>query len=255
MKRFGFSSAIMLAGLILLFGLITTSYAALVNPSFETGESTQNGWPSAYGDWSGDGSQITTTENGITPVDGTRMLKFEYADLYTTGASGASGSQVVQLVDMSSYSEAIAAGQVHVSASAQFNRVAGDTQTDTAFAVKIIACEGDPADFSSVMHNHSWLFCYISDLSSDDDPNTWETLTAITTIDAPLPTNTDYIAVEIMAIENIVNDTSGTEFDGHYADNVSLDINVVPIPSAVWLLGSGLLGLLTVRRRHQGKMS
>jgi hypothetical protein len=31
-----------------------------------------------------------------------------------------------------------------------------------------------------------------------------------------------------------------------------IDANPVPIPGAAWLLGSGLLGLLGVRRRFQG---
>jgi hypothetical protein len=44
--------------------------------------------------------------------------------------------------------------------------------------------------------------------------------------------------------------TAGSYNDG-YADNLSLTLNPVPLPAAVWLFGAGLLGLgaLTSRKR------
>lgn len=43
------------------------------------------------------------------------------------------------------------------------------------------------------------------------------------------------------------------ESDYAKVDNITVSATVVPIPSAVWLFGSGLLGLVVVSRRRDGK--
>lgn len=55
---------------------------------------------------------------------------------------------------------------------------------------------------------------------SDGDPGTWEKCT----VTAAIPTNTDYVWIRVNASENVYNDTSGTELDGHYADGVSFNL-------------------------------
>ncbi len=44
---------------------------------------------------------------------------------------------------------------------------------------------------------------------------------------------------------NIGEDMIGTEY---YIDNITISSQVVPVPPTVWLLGSGLLGLIGVKR-------
>jgi hypothetical protein len=41
----------------------------------------------------------------------------------------------------------------------------------------------------------------------------------------------------------------GTNFEDLYPDGVFATVNQVPIPAAAWLLGSGLLGLVAIRRK------
>ncbi len=55
---------------------------------------------------------------------------------------------------------------------------------------------------------------------------------------------------------DLSNLTLGTNFTVHFTmecgnDNLMGKVNSVPIPGAMWLLGSGLLGLVGIRRRRQ----
>jgi len=48
-----------------------------------------------------------------------------------------------------------------------------------------------------------------------------------------------------------INKSYGPDYGDFYVDNpkFTVRVNVVPIPSAVWLLGSGLVGLVSLRRK------
>src|SRR5690349_20621099 len=103
--------AITLATLLACYALANTSQATIVvgNAGFETVVPIPY-WPVAsYGVWTGNPATIVTAENGITPVEGTHMLKF-------TG--GDPTANVWQLVDVS----AVPSGSL-VTLSAEFNRV------------------------------------------------------------------------------------------------------------------------------------
>lgn len=69
--------------------------------------------------------------------------------------------------------------------------------------------------------------------NSDADAATWEPIV----VEQAIPVGTDFIILEVMAYENIYNDVSGTEFDGHFADMVSFAI--VPEPATLMLLAAG----------------
>ncbi len=62
------------------------------------------------------------------------------------------------------------------------------------------------------------------DLLSDSDPATWERV--VGTID--LPAGTRYVVIEIFAFEDVADDATVPEFDGHFADDVTLVIRVAP---------------------------
>lgn len=213
----------------------------VTNNGFEIAESTQGSWPSTYGDWNGDHSSIIVgPTSGITPLEGSYMLNLKGTS-HGTSASSAGACEVPQLIDVSQFAGLIASGQALVSASAYFNRVAGDAQTDTAFGIQIYAHQGNPSSYPSNRENGWWLLNKRADIFTDADPATWEQSQLFTL----LPTNTTYIAIQMTAYENIYNDTSGIEFDGHFVDQVSLQIT--PEPATVVLLGVG--GLMLRKRR------
>ena len=208
--------------------------ALLVNGGFEISESTTGFGPTGFGDWEHDESSIVSAENGVIPFSGNQMLKFIGTN--PNGAITGSGSEVWQFVDASS----IPAGS-RVGLTGYFNRVEGDSQTDTVALIRVSAHSGNPTNFFNtpnppVIRSETFLF-------SDSDASTWEKLSI-----EPLevPANTDYLAVLVVASENVFNDSSSPEFDGHYIDAVSLF--VVPEPASALLIGV-LLASMSLRRK------
>jgi hypothetical protein len=201
----------------------------LVNGSFETMELISGGWPSTYGDWSGDHSYINAQYGNVWPFQGSRLMQFVGTNAF--GCGGGAESQVYQIVDVSAFADDIAANKATTSASAYFNRVAGDAETDTEFAVDIRAFEGDPGSFPTLQDMGGMHLAEASvSIITDGDPATWQQcLTQLV-----LPPNTDYVVVGIHALENVYNDIEWPELDGHFADAALLVMVIEPnVPDAV----------------------
>ena len=239
----GLAKMYLSTGMLAFIGASAASATLVINPGFETLESTL-GRPSSYGDWGDNVSQIVTAENGVTPHDGSRMLKF-----IATGPAGpdvGGGSSVYQLLDLSSFAAAIASGQAQVTASAFFNRAFAGVETDTQFVIGLTAYSGSPAAFPGFP---TPLATATVSLFSDGDALTWEMLET----SLLLPTDTTYVALLLAAAENVVNQNTSPEFDGHYADAV-VGVSQIPEPSSGLLIvaGSALIGLMRRSRRRNG---
>ncbi|MEM8762678.1 MAG: hypothetical protein AAGD88_02625 [Bacteroidota bacterium] len=193
----------------------------LENPGFETDAFGENFPMDAVG-WSGDRVTQVSEENGITPPEGDHMLRFDSADI--TGSSGLSGSEIAQIYVLpDDLKDRINGGEtITVRQEAFFNRIEGDANTDTEFLVLIIAFEGPTTDFPEDYLNRATLDLKRASatLSSDACTNTWERLGA----QIEIPMGTNYIGVVLVAAENVENDITGAEFDGHYVDAASLYI-------------------------------
>ena len=82
-------------------------------------------------------------------------------------------------------------------------------------------------------------------VDTDGDPSTWE----IASASLLLPIGTDSLAVRLTTSENVFNDGSYPEFDGHYADVVSAEMVIIPEPATLLLLLGG--GAVLLRRRQK----
>ena len=189
----------------------------LVNGGFEANETLGGGLPTVYGDWKHDMAAIVTAENGITPYEGSRMVKFLYSGPNAIPLS-LSESEVLQYVDLSAYANSIALGLVSVSASARVNRVAGNASTDSRFALYIRSLSGSLTGTNTFTNDAE------GSVLSDANAATWELISTSMSI----PAGSTYLFCNLYAQENILNNTSGIEFDGHYADDVQLTVNVAP---------------------------
>jgi len=239
--------AILASLLLLVFPIVASGQGLVQNPGFETPENTAP-WSTPenlFGPWKGDRAETTGQENGIVPAAGDGMLRFDGTK--PPGDGGAdTGSEVGQLIDLSAYRTEIDNGSVVVDASALFNRVPGDAGTDTQFAVRIGALAGPP----SGVPDDEWIGLSENSFFSDGDPATWEMLQT----SLKLPPNTDRVALMLVAYENI-SPTGSPEFDGHYADNASLLVSVVPEPSTLALLGMGAAGFVFFAGRRRRRRS
>ena len=197
----------------------------VINGGFETVYDTTGPRPTGYGYWRGNFSEIVPASQGITPIEGSRMLNFIYT--IESGPALTKDSEVWQIIDISSFGAQISTGQAEAWVAFRFNRVHGDAETDTEFTIGLYAYAGDPCSFPSQYEN-SELAAGLTSAFSDGDPNTWEPATAYLV----LPPNTDFLVVEIAARENIFNDSSAPELDGHYADNVFV---IIRSPSIIYV--------------------
>jgi parallel beta-helix repeat protein len=187
-------------------------YATLVNNSgFETDFANPSGSPN-YGFWMVYGqAEIVGTSDGIIPFEGSRMLHF-----LDPNNPGSIASDIWQLIDISPFLEEISSGEAIAEMSARFNRVLCDSQTDTEFAIEIQAYAGSPAGFWGSADK---LASSSKSIFTDGAVATWE----LNATELVLPVNTEFVAIRLWANENIYNDGVGA-FDGHYADDVTLNI-------------------------------
>lgn len=244
--------------MVLMVVPLVVSANLISNYGFESG-STQLGASTNYGQWSGDYASIVGSEQGINPLSGNQMLRFDWTHS-SPGAAGATadtGCDIYQFVDLRSYDITT---NTTAYAAANFNRV-NNTGTDTRFTMFVTAYSGDY--FTSYLSLGEILKIDLNpNVNSDGDLSTWEQILA----EILLPAGTDFISLRLTARENISNGTGdATEFDGNYADNIYFDFNYptvgdeiptnptapVPEPSTMLLLGSGMAGIAFLKKRFR----
>jgi len=197
----------------------------LVNGGFETITSTSGccdsypgcHLPNGYGYWRSDESIIVGADLGIQPFTGSHMLRFLSSTPCGPSISF-TGCELFQIIDLRQFAPEIASSKGKLVASAQFNRVHIDSQTDTRFLLDLYAYDGPPSSFQAKFSQDE-LASAISWIDTDSDGSTWQTAS----VQLCLPAGTFYAAIRIAAAENVFNDSTDPEFDGHFADDVTVE--------------------------------
>lgn len=195
----------------------------LINPSFESAV-TAGPLPDGAGYWRGDLTETTAPPAGVpASPDGGRVLTF-LATATATASLNTASSELFQIIDLRALATDIDAGKVAVDGRASFNRAPRSASSDRLFSLNLLAYSGTPAAFPASWNPQTALVDQRFDLTSDANPATWETVTGSIT----LPPNTRYVVVLLFANEDVVNDATSPEFDGHYADGASLILRRLP---------------------------
>ena len=203
----------------------------LANPGFESGPILSE-IVEEFGVWSVDGGTAVGPTQGITPLEGAKMLKFQETAPFcqrTDPCAWGTRACVGQLVDLSPVRALIESGNARIVVSAAFNRIAGDAQTDTEFLLTVRAFDwGSLGGFRTECLNYRWWPVEgEASLISDDLPETWERAEVV----IRLPwwdSDVNFVYVFVRAKENVFDNlVYGEEFDGHFADDVRFEVQSV----------------------------
>lgn len=271
-------SLALVAGALLMTGNAAAANVELItNGGFETGsplvrnlttipgpgadvpEALKDGWGH------NDGTVFVPGSPEISPIEGAQVLRFE-----TTGYPGAdfptpagdwtntvytgTSSDICQFIDLSAHSALIAQGNTVLTASAWVNRTG---TTNNLYRLSLWPFFGPFDHLADAANTPDPDELVYGDLFSDADPTTWEELR----LEITLPPGTTFVRLGISAIENVSQTTAYPEFEGHFADSVSVQLSAappVPTPSVLtWGMGAVLawIGLLRLRSAGRARTS
>ncbi len=167
--------------------------------------------------WGGENSAISVAASGITPTDGTKMLRMT--------RTGGNATQAWQLINVSAYSADINASNVTADFTSLFNVPASVAAGNSAVILQ----------FYDALHAEIGTF-YPASIFLDSITATWETASLTNIL---VPANTEFLLAQVL----YTNVSIGT--DPGYVDSTHLALTVVPEPSSILLFTVGFLSLTT----------
>jgi len=164
---------------------------------------------------------VVPAEQGITPHEGARMLRFLSA--VSQGAPEAKDFTVADqwlLLDVRALP--LQDNARTIALSAWFNRTADATAANNRFGVGLYAFQGTAADGPQLWHSVKTraLAFAETEVPTDSDPATWERGETRLTI----PAHANLLLLRIHAFKQHWQDSATPELIGHYADDVRLEI-------------------------------
>lgn len=198
----------------------------LFDGAFEVSESVgDEGVPTRAGVWGGDFAKVVSSDGGVVPAEGRRMLQFLRGDNRLTPADAKSHvAELWQVVDLRSLDlkrqmpSAMKRSAV-VEVSAQFNATADLANERLAFAVSVLAFSGDVSEMPELWRGRRELALAAADKEemADSDASQWQKLTAQVTV----PQEANLLLVQVRATRKGPGPKS-QEFGGAFVDAVAV---------------------------------
>lgn len=177
-----------------------------------------SGLPSVPGVWAGDFARIVGPEQGVSPIGG-RMLRFLRSDnTATPPGSVTRAAQLWQIVDLTPWRQQVQAGGTLLQFGAAFARAAN--ASPCKFGVGVHAFSGPVQKAAQAWANHRVVEVGGADKDepASRPPGEWQRVTT----QLALPTDADFLVIEIRAADRSGGESGYVEFAGHYADDVKL---------------------------------
>ena len=195
----------------------------LTDAGFEAGTApAPDGIPLRFALWSGDFTESTPAQQGISPKEGNRMLRFLRADsTVSPEAEKSMSGNLYQVVDMRPWRNEIAGGQATVDWSAWYNWVPGKDEKGMQFMTNVWAFTGTTEILPRNWKEHLYQETAKSShrITVDDAPRTWRQTAGRMT----LPADTDFLVIELKIIPSpSASVTVPYQFSGCFADDVRM---------------------------------
>lgn len=226
-------------GLGILLGVLFTSAVwAMVSPpgrapvrlfteGFESGRSPLvDGVPVRADLWGGDYCEVVGERGDVTPVAGSRMLRFLRGDFEGKPVAEGFLCGTHRLVDLRPYRRYIDTGNAVVQIRARFNREAEAGEERDQCAVSVAALDGATATDGSIrvageVQKRSLAYAFCKHIDLDRDPSTWQ----IGVTELRVPERADFLLVFFGVNQFPPRYGAGVAvFSGHYCDDVRVSL-------------------------------
>jgi len=202
--------------------VVVTRLLPLADASFEAGSQVPAlGIPARPGAWSGDFSRVVAAENGITPKQGRRMLRFLRSDNeLPSQAERSYVGEVAQVIDLRPLRTEFPGAVQMIELTAYFNSVAAPAGVRYEFTVKAAAFRGDVADAPGLWEDHEANGSRSNrSVVADSDVATWQRVA----VPLVVPADADFLVLECAVVHKGPQMEHGAaKFPGHYVDQVEV---------------------------------
>ncbi len=197
----------------------------MANGGFEEQTKIEDGVPTVVGVWSGDYSRVVGAENGVTPYQGGKMLRFvrannELSDPRATRNVG----EIHQIIDLRPFHADLATGKAQVEISARF--AAGTQDSGYYFSLQAISFQG-PIEWAVEAWNGRDRYGRtaaerVVEASWPAGRPAWQKLQ----LNLPVLTGTDFLILH-GAVTRLPKPKEGVvEFPAHYMDDVTAQLRI-----------------------------
>jgi hypothetical protein len=202
-----------------------TRLLSLADAGFESGSQIPaQGIPARAGAWSGDYSRVVTAENGITPKQGKRMLRFLRSDNELSARNEHSyvGS-AAQVIDLRPLRAELSGEEQLVEVSAQFDSISMPPGVNFEFAVKAAAYRGDIADAPKLWEDReAGVSRSNRSVVADSDAGAWQRVA----VPLAVPADADFLLIECaVVLKGTQVENGAAEFPGHYVDQLEVRLS------------------------------
>lgn len=163
--------------------------------------------------WHGEDALISLFDHGVRPSGATDVIKFP-TPVASTGHV-AESTEILQVIDVRSLGEQIAAHKVTAHTSARFNQASGLADDGTTYALRLHAINREEGENRAIGRE-------VTQLVADHDPATWQR----TESEINLPAGTDYLVLSISVRKEGLPQVLFANIGGSYADKINLSMEV-----------------------------